>query len=175
MWYWWRMDRSCEKWRSITQNQGVDEYPAYNKQTAKWNGHVLRTNCLLKHVIDGMMEGKTEVAGRWGTRSKQLLDDLNETGGYWKLEEEALDRTLWGGRFGRGYWSAVRRTTEWMEWITDFFFYVSPSRQQSVRRHSAAVLTGNGSDMQGIHPAMYRLWEYNQKWLFVTTGIFTEH
>jgi hypothetical protein len=55
------------------------------------------------------------------------------------------------------------------------FFYVSPRMQQSVRRHSAAVLTGNGSDMQGIHPAMYRLWEYNQKWLFVTTGIFTEH
>jgi len=45
--------------------------------------------------------------------------------------------------------------------------------QQTVRRHSAAMLTWNGSDMQGIHPVMYRLWEYKEKWLFMTTGIFT--
>jgi hypothetical protein len=35
--------------------------------------------------------------------------------------------------------------------------------QQSVRGYSAAMLAGNDSDMQGIHPVMYLLWEYNQK------------
>jgi hypothetical protein len=37
------------------------------------------------------------VKERQGKRCKQLLDDLREMTGYWKLkEEEAVDRTLWG-------------------------------------------------------------------------------
>jgi len=36
-----------------------------------------------------------KVMGRRGRRSKHLLDDLEEKRGYWKLNEEALDRTLW--------------------------------------------------------------------------------
>ena len=36
------------------------------------------------------------MTGRRGIRSKQLLDELKETRGYWKLNEEALDRTLCG-------------------------------------------------------------------------------
>ena len=31
------------------------------------------------------------MTGRRGRRHKQILDDLKETRGYWKLEEEALD------------------------------------------------------------------------------------
>ena len=31
--------------------------------------------------------------GRRGRKSKELLDALREKRGYWKLEEEALDRT----------------------------------------------------------------------------------
>jgi len=38
--------------------------------------------------------GSIEVAGRRGRRSKQLLDDLKETGEYWESMEEALDRPL---------------------------------------------------------------------------------
>jgi hypothetical protein len=37
-------------------------------------GHLVRRNCLLKHVIDG----KIEVTGRRGIRRKQLLDDFKE-------------------------------------------------------------------------------------------------
>jgi hypothetical protein len=33
-------------------------------------------------------------------RHKQLLDGRMETTGYWKLKEEALDRTPWRNRFG---------------------------------------------------------------------------
>jgi hypothetical protein len=34
------------------------------------------------------------MTGRRGRRRKQLLDDLKEKRGYWKLKEEALARTL---------------------------------------------------------------------------------
>jgi len=34
---------------------------------------------------------------------KQLPGDLKERRRYRKLKEEALDRTLWRTRFGRGY------------------------------------------------------------------------
>jgi hypothetical protein len=60
------------------------------------------------------LEGRIEMTGRRGRRRKQLLDDLKEKKRYWKLREEALDRTLWRTRFGRGYGPVVRQTTEWM-------------------------------------------------------------
>ena len=51
------------------------------------------------------------MTGSQGRRRKQRLDDHKETTGYWKLEEEALDRTVWRTRFGRGYGPVVRQTT----------------------------------------------------------------
>jgi hypothetical protein len=65
-------------------------------------------------VIEGKLEGRIEMTGRRGRRRKQLLDDLKEKKRYWKLKEEALDRTLWRTRFGRGYGPVVRQTTESM-------------------------------------------------------------
>jgi hypothetical protein len=41
-----------------------------------------------------------------------VSDDLKEKRRYWKLKEEALDRTQWRTRFGRGYGPEVRQTTE---------------------------------------------------------------
>jgi len=52
------------------------------------------------------------VTGRRGRRRQQLLDDLKENRGYWKLKEEALDRSLWRTRFERGYGPVVRQITE---------------------------------------------------------------
>jgi hypothetical protein len=51
---------------------------------------------------------RINVMERRGRRGKQLLDDLTETRGFWALKEEALDRTLWRTRFGRGYGIVVR-------------------------------------------------------------------
>jgi hypothetical protein len=65
-----------------------------------------------KNVVEGKIEGRIEVTARPGRGCKQLLDDLKEKRGYWKLKEEALDRTLWRTRFGRGYGPIVRQTTE---------------------------------------------------------------
>jgi hypothetical protein len=35
-------------------------------------------NCLLKYVIEGEIEGRIEVTGKYGRRSKQLLDTLRK-------------------------------------------------------------------------------------------------
>jgi hypothetical protein len=79
------------------------------RRKANWIGHILRRNCLLKHVIDGKLEGRIEMTGRRGRRRKQLLDDFMEKRRYWKLKEEVLDRTLWRTRFGIGYGLVVNR------------------------------------------------------------------
>ena len=49
---------------------------------------------------------------RRGRRRRKLLDDLKEGRGYSHLKEEALDRTMWRARFGRGVGPVVRQTAE---------------------------------------------------------------
>jgi hypothetical protein len=82
------------------------------RRKANWIGHILRRNCFLEHVIEGQLEGRLEMMGRRGRRSKQLLGDLKEERRYWKLKEEALNRILWSTRFGRDYGPVLRQTTE---------------------------------------------------------------
>jgi hypothetical protein len=66
---------------------------AIQRRQANWIKYILSRNCLVKHVIEGKIGGGREVTGRQ-IRCKQLLDDLKEMGGYWKLQEEAQDHTL---------------------------------------------------------------------------------
>jgi len=74
-----------------------------SKQKANWIGHILHRNCLLQWVIEGNIKGGIEMAGRQGRRCRKLLDDLKERKVYSPLKEEALDRTMWRARFGRGF------------------------------------------------------------------------
>jgi hypothetical protein len=80
------------------------------KRKANWIGHILRRNCLLQRVIEGKIQGEIEVTGRRGRRCRKLLDDLKERRGYSHLKEEALDRSMWRARFGRGFGPVVRQT-----------------------------------------------------------------
>ena len=82
------------------------------KQKANWIGHILRRNCLLQQVTEGKIQGGIEVTGRQGRKRRKLLDDLKERRGYSHLKEEALDRTMWRARFGRGFEPIVRQTTK---------------------------------------------------------------
>ena len=75
------------------------------KQKANWIGHILRRNCLLQRVTEGKIQGGIEVTGRQGRRRRKLLDDSH-------LKEEALDRTMWRARFGRGFGPVVRQTAK---------------------------------------------------------------
>ena len=83
-----------------------------SKRKANWVGHILRRNCLLQRVIEGKIKGGIEVTGRRGRRRRKLLDDLKERRGYSHLKEEALDRTVWRARFGRGFEPVVRQTAK---------------------------------------------------------------
>jgi hypothetical protein len=83
-----------------------------SKRKANWIGHILRRNCLLQRVIEGKIKGGMEVTGRRGRRRWKILDDLNERRGYSHLKEEALDRTMWRARFGRGFGPVVRQTVK---------------------------------------------------------------
>jgi len=73
----------------------------------------LRRNCLLKHVIEGKIEGRVEEMGRQGRRRKKLLDYLKETRKYGKLKEESLDPTRWKTVFGRNFDLSLIRQTMW--------------------------------------------------------------
>jgi hypothetical protein len=77
-----------------------------------WIGHILRRNCLLKQVTEGKTKGQIEVTRRRGRGCKNLLDDLGDRRGYCHLKEEALDRTKWRNRFGRGCGPVVWQITD---------------------------------------------------------------
>ena len=109
MWCWRRMEKIS--WTERVRNEGMslraneqrNILHEIRKWKANWIGHILRRNCLLKQVIEGKMKGQIEVTGRRGRRRKKLVDDLEDSRGYCELKEEALDRTVWRNRFGRGF------------------------------------------------------------------------
>jgi len=72
-----------------------------------WVGHILRGNCLLRHVIERKREGRVDVTGRRGRRRKQLQNNLKEKRGYCKLKE--VENSLW-----KRHWTepVVRQTAE---------------------------------------------------------------
>ena len=65
----------------------------------------------IQRGIEGKIKGGgVEVTGRRGRRRMKLLNDLKERRRYSHLKEEALDRTIWKARFGRGFGPVVRQT-----------------------------------------------------------------
>jgi len=59
-------------------NEDRNMVPAICRRKANWIGHIMRRNCLLKHVIEGKIEGMKKVAGRRGRRRYQILNDHEE-------------------------------------------------------------------------------------------------
>jgi hypothetical protein len=45
---------------------------AIKRRNANWIGHIFCRNCLLKHVLEEMLEGRIEMTGRREIRRKQL-------------------------------------------------------------------------------------------------------
>jgi len=116
MWCWRRMKKII--WTDCVRNEVLQRVkedrnilPTAKRKKANWVGHICRRNALLKHVTDRMIEGRLEVTGRQ-RRHKQLLGDFKQKRLYHKLKEEALDCTLWGTRFRRGYECVKRQITE---------------------------------------------------------------
>jgi hypothetical protein len=75
----------------------------------------LRRNGILKQVREGKIKERIEVTERRERKRRKLLDDLKEMKEYCNLKEEALDRTMWRARIGRGVGPVVRQTDDWMD------------------------------------------------------------
>jgi len=57
------------------------------------------------------------VTGRRRRRSKQLLDDLNETTGYCKFTYETPDRRMWRSWWGTAIWTSSDRDSSMSAWV----------------------------------------------------------
>jgi hypothetical protein len=55
---------------------------------------------------------KGDRSDRKTRKTRKLLNDLKERRGYSHLKKEALDRTMWGARFGRRFGPVVRQTAK---------------------------------------------------------------
>jgi hypothetical protein len=102
------LDQSCSKRKRRKETCFIQQNEGDN-----WIGYVFCRNCLVKHVIERNIEGRTKVTGRRGRRHTQLLNEVKERKRYWKLKEEGLGRTWWRTRFGRGYVPVLRQTMWW--------------------------------------------------------------
>ena len=83
MWYWRRVefDRFYHVRNEVLQ-RGKEErniLHTIKRRMASLLGHILRRNCRLKHVIEGMIKKGIEVKGRRGRSRKQLLGDFKKT------------------------------------------------------------------------------------------------
>ena len=98
------------------------------RRMANWIGHVLRRNCLLKHIIKGNVKGAKEVK-RKQERSKQILDDLQAKRGYWILKRGSnrsrpVENSMWNRL--RKYRKTDYRINEWIflteKWRNNFIY-----------------------------------------------------
>jgi hypothetical protein len=84
MWYLRRMEKISwtDRVRNEEVSQGVKEerniLQTMKRRNANWIGHILRRNCLLKHVIEGKIERRIEVTERRVRRRKQIQDYLKK-------------------------------------------------------------------------------------------------
>jgi hypothetical protein len=75
MWCWRRMEKFI--WTDGVRNEEVlhsvkearNILHTTKRRKANWIGHILRRNCLLKHVIEGKLEGEDRRDGK--TRNKK--------------------------------------------------------------------------------------------------------
>jgi hypothetical protein len=100
MWCWRRMEKITwdervinEVLRTVKVERNI--LLTIKRSKANWIGHIWRRKCLLKHAIEGKIEGSKEVTGRGGIRRRHLLGDLGGKRGFLKMKDEALDRTVW--------------------------------------------------------------------------------
>jgi hypothetical protein len=72
MWCWRRMEKIS--WTDRVRNEEVLHRVKEERnilhtikiRKANWIGHILHRNCLLKHMIEGKLEGRIEMTGRRG-------------------------------------------------------------------------------------------------------------
>jgi hypothetical protein len=78
----WRRVVCSDRVKNVEVLQRVKEerniVHATLRKKANWISHISRRNCLLKQVIEGKIEGRTEATERGGTGCKQLIQALRK-------------------------------------------------------------------------------------------------
>jgi hypothetical protein len=66
MWCWRRMEKISWTNREVLHRVKDERNILHTikRRKANWIGHILLRNCLLKHVIEGKLEGRIEMTGR---------------------------------------------------------------------------------------------------------------
>jgi hypothetical protein len=95
----------------VSRSRGISYMKHVNRRQTGLVTFGVETACY-NGLLKERHKGEREVTGRQGRRRRKLLDDLKERRGYSQLKEEALDRTMWRVRFGRGFGPVVRQTTK---------------------------------------------------------------
>jgi hypothetical protein len=74
MWCWRKIEiswtdhvRNEEVLHKVKEDRNVLD-TVKRRRKAKWIGHILLRNCLLKHMIEGKLEGRIGMTGRQGRR-----------------------------------------------------------------------------------------------------------
>jgi len=103
--------KDCMKNEEVLQRIEEQCHIPHTIKGRKANGidHILRRDCLIKHVIEGKQ--KEDVTGRRGRIHKQLLGDLKETRGCCNLEEKTPERPLRRTDLVKGHGPLVRPST----------------------------------------------------------------
>jgi len=78
MLHWGRMEKI--RWTDHVENEKVlhkikEErhiLPAVKRRKANCMSHILHKKCFLKNIIEGKVEGRIEVMGRWGRTCKEV-------------------------------------------------------------------------------------------------------
>jgi hypothetical protein len=86
------------------------------------------------------------------------------------LKEEALDRTQWRTRFGKGYGPVVRQTTDWMK-LTEKCTATAYRKIAWQRVARAAIFfyclrqdLHSAVDRMDFHIPSWRVWEKHDRW-----------
>jgi hypothetical protein len=69
----WAVSVKIEVLQRVKKDRNILQ--TIKRRKVNWIGHILHRNCLLKHVIERKIKGRTEVTGRRGRRHKKLPDD----------------------------------------------------------------------------------------------------
>jgi hypothetical protein len=149
---------------SAYKSQTPGNYPEEKTQHTE-HGESLKSKVINFYFLQGGWNFLTistdrTVTWRQGRTRRKLLDDLKERRGYSHLKKEALDRTMWRARFGRGFGPVVRQTAKWMNQL----LLVSEDELSAWNRYPDC----------GVHH-LSRFYMHVLAWICLTRGWYALH
>jgi hypothetical protein len=80
----------------LPEKRRAEVFYVTKRRKANWIGHILLSNCLLTHVMEGKIKEMWKGTERRGRRHQELLDDRKERRRYWNLKDcDCRGNSLW--------------------------------------------------------------------------------